>query len=151
MAPVTDRQRAAQWFRPGPADRDLRVSDADRSDVADRLARHYGDGRLDQAEFDSRITRAMSAKTAGDFAGLFDDLPDMPQDASGGTPGTPGTPGNMAQRRRRGPFRMAVLFALALIAASIAWHAAASPWGWIVAGVIIAAFTRSRRRRACRE
>ena len=152
VAPTSERQRAAQWFRPGYADQNLRVSDADRSDVADRLARHYGDGRLDQAEFDSRITRAMAAKTAADFQGLFDDLPDLPQDVTDGKPGAaPGTPGCVAQRRRRSPFRVAVLFALTLIAASIAWHAVINPWGWIVAAAIIVAVTQSRRRRACRR
>jgi hypothetical protein len=54
---------------------DLRVSDAERSEVADRLGRHYGDGRLDQAEFNERVDQAMSAKTQSDLSGLFDDLP----------------------------------------------------------------------------
>ena len=54
---------------------DLRVSDAERSEVADRLAKHYGDGRLDQAEFNERVDQAMKAKTQSDLSGLFDDLP----------------------------------------------------------------------------
>jgi len=64
------------WPRRGNyAHRDLRVSDAERAEVADRLAKHYSDGRLDQAEFDERIDRAMRAKTESDLSGLFDDLP----------------------------------------------------------------------------
>ena len=55
---------------------DLRVSDAERSEVADRLAEHYGEGRLDQSEFNERVEQAMRAKTRSDLAGLFDDLPD---------------------------------------------------------------------------
>jgi hypothetical protein len=55
---------------------DVRVSDAERSEVADRLAEHYGDGRLDQSEFNERVEQAMRAKTRSDLAGLFDDLPD---------------------------------------------------------------------------
>ena len=55
---------------------DLRVSDAERSEVADRLAEHYGEGRLDQSEFNDRVEQAMRAKTRSDLAGLFDDLPD---------------------------------------------------------------------------
>jgi len=66
---------------------DLRVSDAERADVADRLSKHYGDGRLDQAEFNERMERAMNAKTQGDFAGLFTDLPDLSEsDASSAAP-----------------------------------------------------------------
>jgi hypothetical protein len=53
----------------------MRVSDADRAAVADRLSKHYGDGRLDQAEFDERIDQAMRAKTQADLSGLFADLP----------------------------------------------------------------------------
>jgi hypothetical protein len=59
---------------------DVRASDAERADVADQLSRHYQDGRLDQAEFNERLDRAMNAKTRGDFAGLFADLPELPDD-----------------------------------------------------------------------
>jgi hypothetical protein len=54
---------------------ELRVSDAERTDVADRLSKHYGDGRLDQAEFNERLDRAMSATTRSDLTGLLADLP----------------------------------------------------------------------------
>jgi hypothetical protein len=43
--------------------------------VADRLSKHYSDGRLDQAEFNERLDRAMNAKTQADLNGLFADLP----------------------------------------------------------------------------
>jgi hypothetical protein len=55
---------------------DLRVSDAERSEVADRLAEHSSEGRLDQSECNERVEQAMRAKTRSDLAGLFDDLPD---------------------------------------------------------------------------
>jgi len=63
------RRRAAQ------VNPDLRISDAERAEVADRLSKHYGDGRLDQAEFDERLDQAMKAKTHSDLTGLFADLP----------------------------------------------------------------------------
>ena len=53
----------------------LRVSDADRAAVTDQLSRHYGDGRLSQAEFDERLDQAMRAKTQADLSGLLADLP----------------------------------------------------------------------------
>ena len=54
--------------------------------MADRLAAHFGEGRLNQAEFDERVAKAMNATTRGDLSGLLDDLPEPePQ----GTPGTP--------------------------------------------------------------
>ena len=73
-------------FRYGHTDQHIRVSDGERTEVADRLAVHFGEGRLNQAEFDERVAQAMNATTRGDLNGLFDDLPEPePQ----GTPGTP--------------------------------------------------------------
>jgi hypothetical protein len=61
----------------------MRISDAERAEVADRLSKHYSDGRLDQAEFNERLDRAMKAKTRADLNGLFADLPagDEPEKA----------------------------------------------------------------------
>lgn len=62
--------RRASW--PGA---DMRVGDAERAEIADRLARHFSDGRLDEAEFSERLDRAMRAKTMADLSGLLADLP----------------------------------------------------------------------------
>ena len=68
---------SSRWARgsAGPASPQMRISDADRAEVADRLSKHYSDGRLDQAEFNERLDRAMNAKTQADLNGLFADLP----------------------------------------------------------------------------
>ena len=75
-APAED---AAGVFESGadgqPVAADVRASDAERSEVADRLGRHFSDGRLDQAEFQARLEQAMEAKKRSDLQGLFDDLP----------------------------------------------------------------------------
>jgi Domain of unknown function (DUF1707) len=73
-------------FRYGYTDQHVRVSDAERTEVADRLAAHFGEGRLNQAELEERVAQAMNAKTRGDLSGLFDDLPEP------GPAGTPGMP-----------------------------------------------------------
>ena len=54
---------------------DLRVSDAERDAVADELSQHLQDGRLDPAEFEERVGRAVTARTRGDLDGLLADLP----------------------------------------------------------------------------
>jgi hypothetical protein len=61
-------------------DSDMRASDAERNEVADKLSRHFAEGRLDQAEFKERLDRAMGATTRGDLGGLFDDLPKLHTD-----------------------------------------------------------------------
>ncbi|HXZ77961.1 MAG TPA: DUF1707 domain-containing protein [Streptosporangiaceae bacterium] len=68
---------SSRWARgsTGSANPQMRISDADRAEVADRLSKHYSDGRLDQAEFNERLDRAMNAKTQADLSGLFADLP----------------------------------------------------------------------------
>jgi GntR family transcriptional regulator len=89
------------------SDQHLRVSDAERAAVAGRLAEHFAAGRLDQAGFDDRAGRAMTAKTRGDLRGLFAGLsetgaPAVPELApgSGGTPGGgPGGPGSPVEFR----------------------------------------------------
>jgi hypothetical protein len=63
--------RRAGW--PGSQ---MRVGDAERTAIADRLAKHFVDGRLDESEFDARLDRAMRATTMADLTGLLADLPD---------------------------------------------------------------------------
>jgi Domain of unknown function (DUF1707) len=76
----------------------LRVSDSERDLVATELGEHFQEGRLDQSEFDDRLTSALRARTRGDLAALLADLPRPrpraePQDPSaagepyGGGPG----------------------------------------------------------------
>ena len=57
------------------ADTNLRASDDERNAVADKLSRHFAEGRLDQAEFKTRLDVCMAATTRGELNGLFHDLP----------------------------------------------------------------------------
>ncbi len=61
-----------------PYDASMRASDEERNAVADKLSRHYAEGRLDESEFKTRLDTAMSATTRGDLHGLFRDLPTLP-------------------------------------------------------------------------
>jgi uncharacterized protein DUF1707 len=92
---------------------DLRVSDAERSEVADRLAEHYGDGRLDEAEFNERVDQAMRAKTRSDLAGLLDDLPDSEPSE------TAPTSASIVAARRRGHSRHPLLLAALIVVAAV--------------------------------
>ena len=84
-------------------DATLRASDEERNAVADKLSRHFAEGRLDQAEFKTRLDAAMSATTRGELNGLFYDLPRLPADA----------PPPVPRRRRVVPFLF--LFAVLVI------------------------------------
>jgi hypothetical protein len=93
-----------------------RLSDAERQVVTDRLSQHFADGRLDHAEFDERVGRAMTAKTRADLSGLFADLPDT---AAPAVPGRP-RPRTRPRPRYRHPV---LLIALIVILAMAAGHA----------------------------
>jgi hypothetical protein len=58
--------------RPDPT---MRVSDAERTEVTNALCRHFGDGRLDEAELNDRLAQATAAKTRADLEPLLTDLP----------------------------------------------------------------------------
>jgi len=123
-----------QWSRRiRYSDQHIRVSDAERNAVAERLAAHYSDGRLDQAEFDERVGRAMAAKTRGDLDGLFDDLPD-PEPAGASGKGGPNGTAVPYRRRHRGPARPFLLVALIIALAIAVGHTVAAifvPWFWV--------------------
>jgi Domain of unknown function (DUF1707) len=107
-------------FGAPPADQHMRVGDAERRAAADRLAEHFADGRLDQAEFDERISRAMSAKTRADLTDLFTDLPET------GAPAGPVRP-------PRGRVRSALVLVAIIGVIMIAAHAllAIAPLLWL--------------------
>ncbi|GAA0944017.1 hypothetical protein GCM10009559_41190 [Pseudonocardia zijingensis] len=57
---------------------DLRISDAERSAVQDRLRRAHEVGQLDLGEFDERVRSVWAARTRGDLARVTADLPEPP-------------------------------------------------------------------------
>jgi hypothetical protein len=57
---------------------ELRVSDAERALVQERLRRAVGDGQLDLHEFDVRVQAIWAAKTRGDLVRVTADLPEPP-------------------------------------------------------------------------
>jgi hypothetical protein len=145
-----------QWTRRiRYSDQHIRVSDAERNSVAELLGQHYADGRLDQAEFDERISRTMAAKTRGDLAGLFDDLPEGGHAGAG--PAGPGGPNDPAVpyrgRRRGGIVRPLLLLLIVFLCANFAWHAFTSLffiqpliWAFVIVAAVLLVNRSSRRR-----
>jgi Domain of unknown function (DUF1707) len=123
----------------------LRVSDAERDAVAEELARHLQDGRLDAAEFDERVSQAMTARTQGDLDRL---LADLPQPAPEQPPG----PRQAGWPRAGWPFPLVPIALVALFAAAAATGGRAgdhehAAWGlWWLLWLIPVAFFAARRR-----
>jgi hypothetical protein len=128
-------------FRYGYTDQHLRVSDAERAEVADRLSAHFGEGRLTQAEFDERAGQAMNAKTRGDLRGLFDDLPDPGPSAGSGVSARGPIGSRPALRPAAHPFVL-VLLVVVITAAGTAGEAVfghvAGLKTWLMVGIITA-------------
>jgi Domain of unknown function (DUF1707) len=130
-----------------PVDPQMRISDADRADVADRLSQHYSDGRLDQPEFNERLDRAMKAKTQADLAGLFTDLPPVaePAKAVKAVQQQDRRPRNRRPLTRTLGLILVVVVAV-IVARALTWplfslvgffgHALFVPIPWIVIGLI---------------
>jgi hypothetical protein len=58
-------------YRPEPS---FRVGEAERAAACDALAEHFAAGRLDPAELDDRLARAVAARSQSDLQVLFRDL-----------------------------------------------------------------------------
>src|SRR5579871_2614026 len=137
-APPWSSMFYGQARRAVPPDQ-MRVSDAERQEMADALGKHFADGRLDRSEFDERVHRAMSAKTRMDFAGLTDDLPPS------GTPaaGPAGPPPSLRRRHGLGFFALVAVVALIIGATFTApwWHVP-----WLLIFILAFLIIRGRRR-----
>jgi hypothetical protein len=57
---------------------DMRVSDAERGKVQDRLRRAHDVGQLDLGEFDDRVRSVWAARTKGELEQVMADLPALP-------------------------------------------------------------------------
>ncbi|WP_158548200.1 DUF1707 SHOCT-like domain-containing protein [Desertihabitans brevis] len=109
--------------RPAP-----RIGDQERDLAVRYLQEHMAAGRLDQHEFDERMTRALGARVETDLVPLFTDLPAPRIDSRH-------TSTELVRRGvapvRRGPSRHAVVTGRLL--AGLSWPAAiigASVLGW---------------------
>jgi hypothetical protein len=124
----------------GYTDPGQRISDADRTAAAELLSKHYGDGRLDQAEFDRRLDQAMKATTYADLDGLFSDLPGGDQRPHHQPAPVPG--GAVRPRQHR-----VALIVLAALAVVIVLHAMSGLfWPALVIAIVVVVLLRGGRR-----
>src|SRR6516165_2259749 len=113
-------RRRASVTNPG-----MRISDADRAEMADHLSKHYGEGRLDQAEFNERLDRAMRAKTQSDLTWLLTDLPGLEPARQPARP-----------RERHRYYRVLLLIA-AVVVVFLGWQALVRPYlPWLLVALL---------------
>jgi hypothetical protein len=121
------------------SDVELRVSDADRERIVERLRAHATEGRLTVDELEERVQRALGARTASELAALTRDLPERR------------APGQRAPRWWDRPELRTYLAVMALLVAIWALAGAGYFWpvwpgvGW---GVFILTGPKGRGRAA---
>jgi hypothetical protein len=113
---------------------ELRVSDAERAVVQERLRRAVGDGQLDLHEFDARVQSAWAARTRGELVQVTADLPE-PAAAPGRRPAFSDTDGGTAMRV------LTIIWACAVAVNFVVWATVSlatgefiHPWWLYVAG-----------------
>jgi hypothetical protein len=89
----------------------LRIGNAEREKAATDLGEHLAAGRLDADEYTDRVGKVYAARTAGDLAPLFADLPALHQSP----------PPRPTRQPSAFPVRMVLI--VALILACVAWAA----------------------------
>jgi len=100
----------------------LRVGDAEREDAARQLGDHFASGRLDRDEYDERLETIFAARTGGEIAAVFRDLPGQHPRAQ-----RPSAPRYERRPTRRRVFLPFLPVLLILIGLAIVLNA-----GWIV-------------------
>lgn len=134
MAAPFDPTGAGRFrLRPGPGD--LRVSNAERDEVSNRLAAAFGEGRLDEAELEQRLAAVAAAKYRRELSGLLADLP--PADS----------PAPPARRHPRGGGTLVLVVVLAVLVASAVRAASWASWHVIVVAVVVLWLLDRRRAR----
>jgi hypothetical protein len=58
------------------SDGNVRIGTSEREEAVRALSEHLSEGRLDVAEYDQRCGLVVAAKTRGELAMIFDDLPE---------------------------------------------------------------------------
>jgi len=105
-SPAAERlpYRSARTLAPVPVEPPFRVGELERTTACDALAEHFAAGRLDPAELDDRLARALAARTQADLQVLFLDLRPRRRvpDASSETPDAarPGADATVPARRQ---------------------------------------------------
>lgn len=121
------------------ADPQQRISDAERDAAAERLSQNYSEGRLDRAEFEERLDRALKARTRADLTGLFAGLPD-----------TPSVPAITAARRpvppRRPLGRALFLLVVIVLAASVGQALVRPNAPWLLLAILVVVWLRHRHQ-----
>ncbi len=129
-------------------DDQLRMSDAEREEAATELGEHFAQGRLTADEYAERLDRVWAARTHGELAPLFRDLPGRYGPPAPARESSARRPtywsGGMSPWRRGLPTPLFVVLAV-LVVLTVVTHLPL-----ILIGLVVAFFVFGRRRGGAR-
>lgn len=130
------------------SDQSIRLSDAERDAAAADLGEHFAQGRLTADEHDDRLEQVWRAKTRGELAPIFRDLPS--RYAVVGAPATTGAePGYWSTGLR--PSRRGVPAPLLVVLAVLVVLSAVAHFPFVLLGFAVFWFVVLRHRRPRRD
>lgn len=112
------------WYRISGPDPSLRVSDADREQVAGRLRKSHAEGRLDLSEFQQRLEQCYASKTLGELRALVKDLPRAEESDGRRSVG-------WLRAARWGGFPLVPILIVLIVASAASGHGHHLFWLWI--------------------
>ena len=110
---------AVNGARGAAAPAQVRIGDAERDSAVSALAEHYVAGRISKDELDERTDAAWAARTSGDLAPLFSDLPQLPP---------PAPPRQRPSRRSRDSWQMGARLSWVLVVLMVLAVTSHVPW-----------------------
>ena len=117
---------------------DIRVGDAERTRALDELSEHFVNGVLAPDEFEQRTAEAAQARTRGEIAVLFQDLPALTPAADVPATNQEAELEEMLSRGKKVQVADAVIWSVAMIAFFLGLFL--FEWGYFWLAPIIAAF-----------
>ncbi|MFT4009134.1 MAG: DUF1707 domain-containing protein [Nocardioidaceae bacterium] len=108
----------------------VRIGDAERDRALSSLSEHYVAGRLTRQEYDERAAAVWAARTEGDLAPLFRDLPALPRSRTQSRP--------LGKSRRFDPPMwpfVGVMFIVMIVADAPWWVWMIAIWFWFTGGM----------------
>jgi hypothetical protein len=126
-------------------DQTIRLSDAEREAAAADLGEHFAQGRLTADEHGERLEQVWSAKTRGEIAPIFRDLPSPYAAVAAGPASAPGHDARYWNAGLR-PFRRGVPAPLLVVLAALIVVSAIAHFPFFLLGFAVLWFVVLRHR-----
>jgi hypothetical protein len=126
-------------------DANIRIGSTERENAVAALAEHLGQGRLEVGEYDQRCALATAARTRGELAAIFEDLPDPHPDYGTSEPEPVDEPAPRAliennPTRKQTTILLVGLLVFAVVAVTVVTALTGAWWAFIPILIVVGLF-----------